>query len=66
MKEIKTLGVCLRKCAQKYGIPHTTLQDYKNNNSMIGTKRGRKQSIPKQIEDEIIKKVLQAADAGFP
>ena len=60
-------GASFGEMSKKYGIPTTTLFDYKHSKSIVGvSKKGRALSIPKEVEDKIVAVILDCAEKGFP
>ena len=58
-------GMSIRKAAEKYEVPKSTLSDKKSGKSEIGVKSGRKPFLDENVEQEIVSKVSQAAEMGF-
>ncbi|GFR96955.1 tigger transposable element-derived protein [Elysia marginata] len=52
--------------ARENNIPRITLHDYVHGKSSVGKRAGRAPGIPADIEDQIVQKVVFAAEAGFP
>ncbi|XP_062566558.1 uncharacterized protein LOC134228881 [Saccostrea cucullata] len=53
------------KAAKTYMVPKTTIVDHVTGKSQIGKKAGRKSTIPIQVENSIVEKILAAAERGF-
>ena len=62
---VKEEGVSVRKAANHYKIPRSTLNDRVSGRIEMGAKPGRKQALPIKIEEQIVEKTLQSAEAGF-
>ena len=62
---VKEEGVSVRKAANHYKIPRSTLSDRISGRIEMGDKPGRKQALPIKIEEQIVEKTLQSAEAGF-
>lgn len=52
--------------AKEFNVPRSTIMDHLSGRSQVGVKAGRKQSIPPEIENKMVDKVIQAAQSGFP
>nr|KAG5690311.1 hypothetical protein BaRGS_022538 [Batillaria attramentaria] len=52
--------------SKEFAIPKTILRDHVHGRSQVGKKAGRPTSLPKELEDEIVDKVIAGAKAGFP
>ncbi|GFR73866.1 ATPase family AAA domain-containing protein 1 [Elysia marginata] len=59
-------GTAISAAAQENNIPRITLHVYVHGKSSVGKRAGRAPGIPANIEDQIIQKVVFAAEAGFP
>ena len=59
-------GMTKKKAAKTFKIPRTTLIDHASGRKELGKKAGKPSCIPKAVEEEIVRKVLRAAEEGFP
>ncbi|GFR67286.1 tigger transposable element-derived protein [Elysia marginata] len=59
-------GKAISTAARENNIPRITLHDYVHGKSSVGKRAGRAPGIPADIEDQIVQKVVFAAEAGFP
>jgi transposase len=58
-------GMSLRKAAEKYKIPKSTINDRVKEKVPMDAKSGRKPYLPAEIENDIIKKATSSAAKGF-
>ncbi|GFS26112.1 tigger transposable element-derived protein [Elysia marginata] len=59
-------GAEISAAARENNIPRITLHDYVHGKSSVGKRAGRAPGIPADMEDQIVLKVVFAAEAGFP
>ena len=59
-------GMTEKKAPKTLKIPRTTLIDHASERNELRKKAGKPSSIPKAVEEEIVRKVLNAAEEGFP
>ena len=52
--------------SKEFGIPKSTLRDHMQGRSSVEVRPGRKRSIPEELENQVVDKVIAAAQAGFP
>ncbi|XP_033739537.1 uncharacterized protein LOC117326861 [Pecten maximus] len=53
------------KASKAFGIPKTTILDHKNGKYKMGSVPGRKPVIPKNLEDSMVAKAIEASNKGF-
>ena len=63
--DVKTGTLSVRKAANMYSIPRSTIGNYVNGRSVPGTALGRKPALPQGIERELVNTAQDAAAAGF-
>ncbi|GFR61927.1 tigger transposable element-derived protein 6-like protein [Elysia marginata] len=59
-------GTAISAAARENNIPRITLHDYVLGKSSLGKQASRAPGIPADIEDQIVQKVVLAAETGFP
>ena len=59
-------GASYGAASKDFGVPKSTLKDHAKGRSTLGKKAGCTTSIPIEIENKIVEKVMDAANAGFP
>lgn len=62
--EALSQGLTYREASSKFDVPLATLSDKKKEKYSLP--KGRQTSIPKDIEEAVVKAVLDCATAGFP
>ena len=66
LEEVKSGRLTFGAASKLFAVPKTTLRDHANDRSTVGKKAGRQTTIPKEVEDDIVEKVISASKAGFP
>lgn len=62
---VRTGRASANAAAKAYGVPRSTIGDYMRDNRDDKSKSGRGPVVPKDIEDEVVNHILQAAERGF-
>ena len=62
---VNVQGMSVAKAAELYGIPRTTLNDYKLSNSMPGVKPGRPTLLSSSEENDLAHFLLSSAEIGY-
>ncbi|XP_050392731.1 uncharacterized protein LOC126811204 [Patella vulgata] len=58
-------GLSYRKASKKFNIPKTTIIDHLSGRICPNAVPGKPTALPRKIEEEIVKKVLDASEKGF-
>ena len=66
IEDVKSGRMTFGAASKEFAIPKTTLRDHVHGRSQMGKKAGRPTCLPKELEDEIVDKVIQGSKAGFP
>ena len=62
---VKAGQLSLRKAAARYCIPKSTIRDHVTGKTQPGSSMGRPSVMPSSVEDELVKKIINAAERGF-
>ena len=65
VKSVKSNQMSTRKATKQYGIAKSTLADYVSGRSTEGVAAGRPPIIPRDVENKMAEKIIEAADKGF-
>jgi transposase len=58
-------GMSLRKAAEKFQIPKSTLSNKMTGKTAVGAWSGRKPYLKREVENELVDKVKKASSMGF-
>lgn len=65
VKAVKDGNMSVRKAAERYKIPKSTLYDKISGKTAIGARMGRKPVIPDEIEKNMVETAMRSSDRGF-
>ena len=66
VEAVRSFGASFGEASKRFNVPKTTIADRISGKRGMIAKRGRKQDIPFDIEKDMVQKMLDAADKGFP